>query len=60
MDKNAIAARERAKMSRKISRMTGELYLIERSGLLNGVEAHKLRICLVKMRSVHGTLSSGV
>lgn len=60
MNKNALAARERQKISRKISKMAGEIYLIEKSGLLDGFEDHKLRICLSKLKGVHDSLISSV
>lgn len=56
MNRNALAARERLKMSRKIAKMAGDIFLMEKSGLLDGFEAHRLRICLSKLRSVHDRL----
>lgn len=56
MNKNALAARERLKMSRKIAKMAGDLFLMEKSGLLDGFEAYRLRICLGSLRNVHDRL----
>jgi hypothetical protein len=52
MDASKIAARERTRIASAIAKMLGQIYLFEKNGILDGFEAHRLRICQAKLREV--------
>lgn len=60
MDPAKIATKERIRIAAALDKMLGQIYLFEKNGILDGFEAHRLRICQAKLREVHESLISKV